>query len=144
MRRLLCFFAMVGLLGTTASAQQQEGAFVEYRLALQLSDATPEKEKLVLSVAYNVLKTYGPDKVAIEVVAFGPGVDLLKSTNANAERVASLVAQGVRFDVCNYTLDTIERETGLSFPLNPLAKKVEAGVPYLLSLARHGYLVVRP
>ena len=82
--------------------------FAEHKLALQLSDNDPKKEGLVISVAYNLLKFYGPDKVAIEVVTFGPGIDLLKADNPNRTLVDSLVAQGVRFDVCGNTLDTLE------------------------------------
>src|ERR1700724_1103139 len=68
--------------------------FAEHRIVLQLSDNDPRKQSLVLSVANNLLKLHGPDKVAIEVVAFGPGIDLLNPDNTNRERVESLVAQG--------------------------------------------------
>src|SRR5580692_9494155 len=74
--------------------------FAEHRIALQLSDNDPKKQALVISVAYNLLKFYDPDKVAIEVVTFGPGIDLLRTDNGNRNRVESLIAQGVRFDVC--------------------------------------------
>ena len=121
-----------------------ESAFVEHRLTLQLSDPGPEKQSQVLSVAFNVLKVYGPDKVAIDVVAFGPGIDLLREGNPNAERIHSLVAQGVRFDACMNTVTTIERDTGTSYPLNPLAHRVEAGVVRIMNLAEHGYTTVRP
>jgi uncharacterized protein len=123
---------------------QGEPAFVEHRLTLQLSDPGAEKQSLVLSVAFNVLKAYGPDKVAIDVVAFGPGIDLLRDGNPNAERIHSLVTQGVRFDACMNTVTTIERETGKPYPLNPLARHVEAGVVRILNLAEHGYTTVRP
>ncbi|WP_441517758.1 DsrE family protein [Bradyrhizobium sp. 2TAF24] len=118
--------------------------FAEHKLALQLSDNDPKKESLVISVAYNLLKFYGPDKVAIEVVAFGPGIDLLKADNANRALVDSLVAQGVRFDVCGNTLDTIARESGKRPDINPRAVEVEAGVAQLLTLAETGYTIVRP
>jgi uncharacterized protein len=121
-----------------------EPAFAEHRLTLQLSDPGAEKQSLVLSVAFNVLKVYGPDRVAIDVVAFGPGIDLLRDGNANAERIHSLVAQGVRFDACMNTVTTIERETGKPYKLNPLARQVEAGVVRILNLAEHGYTTVRP
>ena len=52
------------------------------------------------------MKFYDPDKVAIEVVAFGPGIDLLRPDNPNRKLVESLVAQGVRFDICLNTVDT--------------------------------------
>ena len=64
------------------------------------------KQGLVISVANNLMKFYDPDKVAIEVVAFGPGIDLLRPENPNRKLVESLVAQGVRFDICLNTVDT--------------------------------------
>ena len=73
--------------------------FAEHRIVLQLSDNDPKKQSLVVSVAYNLLKLYDPDKVAIEVVAFGPGIELLFPDNPNRKLIESLVAQGVKFDI---------------------------------------------
>ena len=81
-------------------APLQDKPFAEHKIVLQLSDNDPKKQGLVISVANNLLKFYDPDKVAIEVVAFGPGIDLLQPDNANRKLVESLVAQGVRFDIC--------------------------------------------
>ena len=44
------------------------------------------------------------------MVTFGPGIELLHTDNGNRKLVESLVAQGVRFDVCLNTVDTVERE----------------------------------
>ena len=118
--------------------------FAEHRIALQLSDADPKKQGLVISVAYNLLKAYDPDKVAIEVVTFGPGIDLLRSENANRTLVESLVAQGVTFDVCLNTIDTIERETGRRPEIIPAATPVQVGVGQILALTENGYTLVRP
>jgi uncharacterized protein len=118
--------------------------FAEHRIALQLSDNDPRKQGLVISVAYNLLKAYDPDKVAIEVVTFGPGIDLLRPDNANRKLVESLVAQGVRFDVCLNTVDTIERETGKRPDIIAVATPVQVGVGQILSLTENGYTLVRP
>jgi intracellular sulfur oxidation DsrE/DsrF family protein len=118
--------------------------FAEHRIALQLSDNDPRKQGLVISVANNLLKFYDPDKVAIEVVAFGPGIDLLRPDNGNRKLVESLVAQGVRFDVCLNTVDTIERETGHRPDIIPAATPVQVGVGQILSLTENGYTLVRP
>ena len=48
--------------------------FAEHRIALQLSDKDSKKQTEVLNVANNLLKAYGPDAVAVEVVTFGPGI----------------------------------------------------------------------
>jgi intracellular sulfur oxidation DsrE/DsrF family protein len=126
------------------AATSEDKPFAEHFLALQLSDSDPKKERLVLSVASNILKFYGPDKVAIEIVTFGPGIDLLRTGNEHRQLVDSLVSQGVRFSVCGNTLDTIEREIGKRPDINPHAKEVEAGVAQLLKLTESGYTIVRP
>src|SRR6266513_1273026 len=107
--------SMVALVSSSAQTEQpplQDKPFAEHRIVLQLSDNDPKKQSLVISVANNLLKFYDPDKVAIEVVTFGPGIDLLRTDNGNRKLVESLIAQGVRFDVCLNTVDTLERETG--------------------------------
>ena len=118
--------------------------FAEHRIALPLSDNDPKKQRLVISVAYNLLKFYDPDKVAIEVVTFGPGIDLLRMDNSNRKLVESLVAQGVRFDVCLNTVDTVERDTGKRPDIIPAATPVQVGVGQILALTENGYTLVRP
>src|SRR3979490_591758 len=118
--------------------------FAEHRLALQLSDNDPKKEGLIISIENNLLKAYVPDKVAIQVVTFGPGIDLLRPENPNRQRVESLIAQGVKFDVCLNTVDTIERETGKPPNIIPLAIPVQVGVDQLLPLTENGFTLVRP
>jgi intracellular sulfur oxidation DsrE/DsrF family protein len=137
----LCASAAVGQSNAPASADKP---FAEHRLVLQLSDRETEKQALVLSVANNLLKHYGPDKVAIEVVAFGPGIDLLRAESLNRARVDSLISQGVVFDICMNTVDTIERETGKKVEINPKAVRVQVGVGQILSLTEKGYTLVRP
>jgi intracellular sulfur oxidation DsrE/DsrF family protein len=127
-----------------AKAPAASNPFAEHHLVLQLSDRDPEKQALVISVAYNLLKYYGPDKIAIEVVTYGPGIDLLRAENPNRALVDSLVTQGVVFDVCMNTVETIERKTGKHVDLNPKTVPVEAGVAQILLLTEKGYTLVRP
>jgi uncharacterized protein len=152
MKRASPYRVIVGALllaSTTALAQAQQPPlqdkpFAEHKIALQLSDNDAKKEALVISIAYNLLKAYDPDKIAIEVVTFGPGIDLLRTGNANRKLVESLVAQGVRFDVCLNTVDTIERETGKRPEIIPDATPVQVGVGQVLHLTENGYTLVRP
>ena len=144
------FYILLGLLMAAPAYAQStigmadEAAFVEHRLTLQISDADPAKQTQVLNNAFNVLTAYGPDKVAIEIVGFGPGIDLMRDGNANAERISSLVSQGVKFDVCMNTIATVERNTGKPYPVNPLVHKVPSGVVQIMTLAEHGYTTIRP
>lgn len=145
--RAVGFAVMAAAVASRARAEQAllpDKPFAEHRVVLQLSDNDPKKQGLVISVAYNLLKLYDPDKVAVEVVTFGPGIELLFPDNANRKLVESLVAQGVRFDVCLNTVDSIERDTGKRPEIIPAATPVQVGVGQILSLTESGYTLVRP
>jgi intracellular sulfur oxidation DsrE/DsrF family protein len=135
------------LIATAARAQQvplQDKPFAEHRIVLQLSDNDPRKQGLVISVANNLMKFYDPDKVAVEIVTFGPGIDLLRPENPNRKAVESLVAQGARVDLCLNTVDTIEREAGKRPEFIAAATPVQVGVAQILFLTENGYTLVRP
>lgn len=141
---------MIALCATTVPGVTQsnngvhESPFVEHRLVLQLSDRATDKQAMVLSVANEMLKQYGIDKIAIEVVAFGPGIDLLRADSPNRALVDSLSTAGVRFDICMNTVETMERTTAKKVPINPHAYRVPAAVARILFLTAHGYTLVRP
>lgn len=139
-----CSAAIMPRVAMAEPAALPDKPFAEHRVVLQLSDNDAKKQALVISVAYNLLKAYDPDKVAIEVVTFGPGIDLLRTENPNRKLVESLIAQGVRFDVCLNTVDTVERDTGKRPEIIPAAIPVQVGVGQILSLTENGYTLVRP
>ena len=125
-------------------APLQDKPFAEHKIVLQLSDNDPKKQGLVISVANNLMKFYDPDKVAVEIVAFGPGIDLLRPENPNRKAVESLVAQGARVDICLNTVDTLEREAGKRPEFIAAATPVQVGVAQILFLTENGYTLVRP
>ena len=127
-----------------AQAPLQDKPFAEHKIVLQLSDNDPRKQGLVLSVTSNLMKHYDPDKVAIEIVTFGPGIELLRPENPNRKMVESLVAQGVRFDICLNTVDMLEREAGKRPEFIAAATPVQVGVAQILFLTENGYTLVRP
>jgi len=117
--------------------------FAEAHIVLQLSDQ--ERESVVLDVANNLIKHYGgPDFVDIEIVTFGPGVRLLFAESQHEARIASLVDNGVRFYICENTLDTMERTHGSRPKMNPKAISVQAGVARIVEQVADGYILVRP
>jgi intracellular sulfur oxidation DsrE/DsrF family protein len=140
---LVCLPPAAAQTSSPGEAPSLDKPFAEQHLVLQLSDRAQDKQALVISVANNLLKAYGPDKIAIEVVAFGPGIDLLRAESPNRARVDSLISQGVQFDICMNTVDTLERE-GKHVNINPKAVKVQVGVARILTLTEKGYTLVRP
>ncbi len=116
----------------------------EKKIVLQISDGSPEKQTLVLNVAGNLLKAYGQDNVKVEVVAFGPGLRLLFADNANAERIQSLSATGVRFSACQNTIAGMTKMLGHRPVLIKEAVEVPAGIVRIVDLTSSGYTYARP
>jgi len=122
----------------------EEDSFVEKKIVLQISDPNPFKQTLVLNVASNLIKHYGLDSVAIEIVAFGPGLRLLFADNANAGRIQGLAASGVQFNACTNTLKKMTKALGAKPELNEHASAERPGVVTILSLVEKGYVLIKP
>lgn len=144
---------MMGLLGALpVQAQTVDAKAIEavggnslanHHIVLQTTDSDLQRQTLVLNVASNLLKAYG-DNVDIEVVAFGPGISLLFANNEHAKRIESLAQQGVRFSACMNSLKKATERLGHEPKLNPVAKKVPAGIVRIIDLVDAGYILVRP
>lgn len=111
------------------------------RVVIQVSDNDPGKWNLALNNARNVQADLGMDNVDVEVVAYGPGLPMLKKESAVAQRIASASAQGVSVIACENTMKNtkVGRDQilpGVSF--------VDAGVVHIMKRQREGWAYVRP
>ncbi|MDA3870504.1 MAG: hypothetical protein PF589_11345 [Gammaproteobacteria bacterium] len=118
--------------------------FAEKKVVLQISDNNPFKQTLVLNVANNLIKHYGQNKVAVEIVAFGPGLRLLFEKNANSQRIDGLIANNVTFSACEYTIASMTKILGHTPTLHAAAKPVPAGVVRIIDLVEEGYTLIKP
>lgn len=124
-------------------------ALEKHRLALQISDDSPEKMNAVLNVAANVSKYYSDkgDEVDIQIVAFNAGLTMLRADKSPVlERLKSF-KQGmpnVSFMACENTLEALTRKEGKEPPLVDNATRVTAGVVTLIELGEKGWTIVRP
>lgn len=137
----IALFCLTSLFAVNVNAANE---FAEAKVVLQISDPNPFKQTLVLNVANNLVKHYGPDRVAIEIVAFGPGLRLLFAENANTDRIQSLVGNGVKFSACSNTTTNMGKILGHPPELNKNAVTVNAGVVRILELQKQGYSLIKP
>ena len=82
--------AIVGALTLFAVSAQ---AGQPHRLALQISDNTPEKMNAVLNVAANVSKYYSDkgEEVEVQIIAFNAGLHMLRDdTSPVKDRIKSM------------------------------------------------------
>jgi intracellular sulfur oxidation DsrE/DsrF family protein len=134
------------LVSAAASAEVPDAKpFAEKKVVLQISDEDASKQTLVLNVASNLIKYYGPDKVDVEIVAFGPGLRLLFAENSNGPRIDSLATgSGVRFSACDNTTKKVTEALGHPPEFNSHAGHVDAGVVRILELVAQGYTLIKP
>ncbi len=145
MKRLTIILTLIiASLSASFNAVSDDKPFAEKRVVLQISDPNPYKQTLVLNVASNLIKHYGPDKVEVEIVAFGPGLRLLLEGNSNQPRMDGLTKNGVRFAACENTIAAFTKQLGHTPTLAPQATPVNAGVVRILELIDQGYTLVKP
>jgi uncharacterized protein len=121
----------------------------KHRLALQVSDNDPGKWNLTLNVAANVSRYYSGkgEEVEIEVVAYGPGLHMLRADTSKVKPRLESFKQGmpnVSFMACENTLALMTRNEGKEPPLVDNARRVPAGVVRLIELGEKGWTIVRP
>ena len=135
---------IVTLLVQSPLLAQEEKPFADQKFVLQISDMDPSKQTLVLNVAGNILKAYGPDQADVEIVAFGPGLRLLFEGNNNSGRIDGLVSSGVRFFACENTINNMSKKLGEPVKVNSHASSGKGGIVRIKELTDQGYLLVKP
>jgi intracellular sulfur oxidation DsrE/DsrF family protein len=123
-----------------------------HRLALQISDDTPDKMTAVLNVAANVSRYYSElgEEVEVRIVAFNAGLNMLRTDRSPVLARLKSISESmpnVVFEACGNTRDTMARNEGKKpeeIPLFPDAKIVQAGIVSLIELSEKGWTIVRP
>jgi intracellular sulfur oxidation DsrE/DsrF family protein len=146
MKKILSMLLLLIAVSTSYQviAVEDDKPFAEERIVLQISDPDPFKQTLVLNVATNLIKHYGPDKVDIEIVTFGPGLRLLFKENVNASRIEGLSSSGVQFAACKNTIAGMSKKLGHEPELNSNAVPVSAGVVRIIDLQNQGFKLIKP
>jgi len=126
---------LLGLLAASAFAQQKQ------KVVIQVSDADPAKWNLALNNARNVQQDLGKDNVQIEIVAYGPGLGMLKADSKVADRLAGALDSSIGLLACENTMTNqhvsrAEMYGGISY--------VKAGVTHIMKRQGEGWAYIRP
>ncbi len=137
MGALLGGLMMLGALALPATAQAGDKA----KMVIQVSDNDSAKWNLALNNANNIQKDLGKDNVDLEIVAFGPGINMLKADSEVGNRVAEAVEGGVRVMACQNTMRKMKlnKEDMLSS-----VGFVPSGVVEILKKQQQSYAYLRP
>jgi intracellular sulfur oxidation DsrE/DsrF family protein len=128
-------------LSSVAADENKAATPQKERVVIQVSDNDPKKWHLALNNARNVQVDLGADKTEIEIVAYGPGIGMLKADAEVANRIEDAVAAGVKVVACENTMkaqklsrDDMHGKTGY----------VMAGVVELMRRQQQGWAYLRP
>ena len=131
-------------IGTAANQKQP------HRVAVQVDDVNdPAIMNLALNNVSNMAHHYHEigEKVEIEVVAFGPGLHMLRDdTSPVKARIKSMseTMPQLAFSACGNTRENMTRAESKDIPLISQAKVVNAGVVRLMELQERGWSYLRP
>ncbi|KVW96211.1 DsrE family protein [Thiobacillus denitrificans] len=109
------------------------------KLVIQVSDGNPATWNLALNNAKNVQKDV--KGAIIEIVAYGPGIGMLKADSEVANRVGEAVDSGMKVVACE---NTMKGQKLSKADMNPKIGYVKAGVVELMDLQVEGYSYIRP
>ena len=124
------------------SAPKQAGQKTErYKVVLQVSDADPAKWNLTLNNARNVQEDLGKGNVDVEIVAYGPGLGMLKADSKVADRLAQALDSNIGLMACENTM----RNTKVTkADMYSGIRYVDAGVVHIMKRQREGWAYIRP
>jgi len=111
------------------------------KVVMQVSDNDPAKWNLALNNAKNVQADLGAQNVAIEIVAYGPGINMLKADSVAATRIAEAMGAGVKVVACENTMTN--QKIGRDDMLKDIGY-VKAGVVELMQKQQQGWAYLRP
>lgn len=133
--------APLASVAATAKKVTKKVAAPKQKVVIQVSDADPKKWALALNNAENVQEDLGKANVDIEIVAYGPGLGMLKLESEVGGRVKTALADGVKVVACE---NTMRKQKLTRDDMLPDLGYAKAGVVELMSKQAEGYAYIRP
>jgi len=124
----------------TPVASHADGA--KHRVVLQVTDNDPAKWNLALNVAENLQQAYGKDNVEVEIVTYGPGLNMFRSDSKVAARLNKAQDSSVGLYACE---NTMQKMKVTKADLQPGAVVAPGGgVVHIFKRQSEGWYTIRP
>jgi uncharacterized protein len=121
----------------------------DHRLILQVNTNDAAAMNLALNNAMNVSQYYKDrgEKVRIEVITFGPGLNMLREDTSPVKARIETMALGspeVSFKACGNTRENMSKAENREIPIMSQAQVVKSGVVRVMELQEEGWAYVKP
>ncbi len=131
---------LIGLAGLVTAAQAASNTG-KPGVVIQVSENNPAIWNLALNNAKNIQQDMGKENVNIEIVAYGPGIHMLKFDSEVAPRVKEASANGVAIRACG---NTMKAQKLTEKDLEGSVQVVPAGVIEIMNKQREGWAYIKP
>jgi len=111
------------------------------KVLLQVSEGDPKNWNLALNNARNVQSHFGKDKVDVEIVAYGPGIAMLKAMGPTEARVTGALTDGVKVVACENSMQRFKLSKG---DMVPGIAYVKTGLVEIMEKQGEGWAYIRP
>lgn len=121
-----------------------------HHVAVHVNQADPQLMNMALNNVQNLAAHYRGqgDAVVVEVVAYGPGLNMLIPGKSPVEdRISTMsleMGEGLTFSACGNTHRKMSAKAGREIALLDEARIVPSGVVRLVELQENGFSYVRP
>jgi len=117
-----------------------QSAMAKNRALFQVTDNDPARWTLILNNMQNLREGVGGEPVEIELVAYGPGINMLKSDSSVKQRIAEALKSGVKVNACQNTMNGMK----LTAPdMLPEIGYVPSGVVEVMRKQQQGWAYIR-
>ncbi|MDH4192434.1 MAG: DsrE family protein [Betaproteobacteria bacterium] len=113
----------------------------KYRFVIQVSEDDPKAWNLALNNAENPAELVGKENVRVEIVAYGPGLKMLKSGSAVADRLNAALDRNVDLAACGVTMKKMKLTQA---DLIGGARVVSGGLIEIADRQMQGWSYIRP
>jgi intracellular sulfur oxidation DsrE/DsrF family protein len=110
------------------------------RALFQVTENDPARWNLILGNMQNLRDGVGGEPIEIELVAYGPGINMLKADSSVKQRIAEALKNGVKVNACQNTMSGMKL---VPADMLPEIGYVPAGVVEVMRKQQQGWAYIR-
>ena len=139
-RRSFLILGGAGLLAALLPSLAAGQATAKNRALFQVTDNDPARWNMILNNMQNLREGVAGETVEIELVAYGPGINMLKGESAVKQRIAEALKSGVKVNACQNTMSGMKLTPA---DMLPEIGYVPSGVVEVMRKQQQGWAYIR-
>lgn len=136
-RRTFVIGGAAALVALPAFAQSQPA---KNRALFQVTDNDPARWNMILNNMANLREGVGAEGAEIELVAYGPGLLMLRADSPVRQRIAAALKSGVKINACQNTMEAMKLAPA---DMVPDIGVVPSGVVEVMKKQQQGWAYIR-